>query len=280
MDRPLEEKLVAMLEAAGGMLARRDIFTRVDDDFDSEEDLARCLGRLVADGSLVRQMRARPGKADEAIYGTPKAARGAVIAAVGEKAHKANAVRRGDVLQRIEATNQAVQERLSRMSDAEPAPPSATTAPGSAPSTTFAATPKEPENDMGKRRSPEEILEAVKDAILGAREPLNQADILTAASATREVARRAIKSLVKEGLVAVHGTGRGTKYGPAAAAATPATPAVERKTKAPRPPLAEGAARFGYFSDGSLQIEAEKCNGVLTQADLEALREFTARFDK
>lgn len=71
LDRGAETKLIAILTAVGAPLARRQIFDRVDDEFSTEEDLARCLGRLVADGRLVRAMRPRPGKEDEAVYSTP-----------------------------------------------------------------------------------------------------------------------------------------------------------------------------------------------------------------
>jgi hypothetical protein len=41
MDRPIEDRLIAMLEAVDAPLSRRAIYSRVDEDFDSEEDLAR-----------------------------------------------------------------------------------------------------------------------------------------------------------------------------------------------------------------------------------------------
>jgi hypothetical protein len=71
MERDIESRLVATLEAVGAPLNRRSIFTHVDDDFVSEEELALCLGRMVADGRLVRAMRPRLGKDPEAIYSVP-----------------------------------------------------------------------------------------------------------------------------------------------------------------------------------------------------------------
>jgi hypothetical protein len=47
-------------------------------------------------------------------------------------------------------------------------------------------------------------------------------------------------------------------------------------------PAANGGtngARFGFFSDGSLMIECEGCKGILTQSDMKAMNEFTAKFE-
>lgn len=274
MDRPLEDKLVAQLEAVGAMLPWLEIYNRFGDDFEEKEDLVRCLGRLVADGRLVKQTRPRFGKPDEIVYGAPKAARAAAIAAAGEK---------------VQMANEAPAPRP--IVGAPPVTPGfrLSTVPGGPPiEITGTAEPDHKENEMGKRRSPEEILEAVKDAILSAREPLKQADIIKAAAATAAVVKKAIKALAKAGTITVHGTGRGTSYGPAKAAATvpAATPAPRErgitKTHTARAlkAIEEGSARFGYFSDGSLQIEAQQCKGVLSRVDLEALRAFTARFDE
>lgn len=82
LDRPAEDRLIALLEAVEAPLPRREIFGRVDTDFDTEEDLAKALGRLVADGRLHRAMRAtRPGKPEEAVYSTKPINRVAAIAA-------------------------------------------------------------------------------------------------------------------------------------------------------------------------------------------------------
>ncbi len=65
-----ESHLLAIVEAAEGALSRAQIYSRVSDDFVDEEDLARCLGRMVADGRLHRSFRQRPGAKDEFVYGT------------------------------------------------------------------------------------------------------------------------------------------------------------------------------------------------------------------
>jgi hypothetical protein len=86
LDRSIEEKLVATLEAVDGALPRSEIFARVCDDFESEEHLAKSLGRLVASGALYRQKRVRPGAGEEFVYSTKPDARMAAIAAAAQKA--------------------------------------------------------------------------------------------------------------------------------------------------------------------------------------------------
>lgn len=71
LDRDAEEKLVAVMEAVDGRLPRQQIWQRVCDDFASEEDLAKALGRLVANGRLVRDKRSNPRGGEEFVYGIP-----------------------------------------------------------------------------------------------------------------------------------------------------------------------------------------------------------------
>lgn len=81
LDRKFEDKLVALVEAVGAQLSRQQIYGRVSDDVDSEEQLAKCLGRLVASGRLTRERRARFGAEDELVYGPAGAPRAATLAA-------------------------------------------------------------------------------------------------------------------------------------------------------------------------------------------------------
>lgn len=63
----------------------------------------------------------------------------------------------------------------------------------------------------------------------------------------------------------------------AAAAATSGIPLGHAKPWSSAP---IDKPRFGYFSDGSLQIECAGCIGHLTQSDLVALRDFTTTFEQ
>lgn len=76
----MEEKLTAVLAAAGGGLTRVALFDRLDDVFETEGDLAKALGPMVADGRLLRSSRPRPGKADEFVYTVAKNEHTAAIA--------------------------------------------------------------------------------------------------------------------------------------------------------------------------------------------------------
>jgi hypothetical protein len=79
LDR--EARLVAILAAVGSPLPRGEIYARVDADFDDETQCAKTLGRLVADGRLVRSKRG-----EEFIY----------------EAHRGNAARVGVIASAVE----------------------------------------------------------------------------------------------------------------------------------------------------------------------------------
>jgi hypothetical protein len=64
----LETRIVAMCEAIGAGVTRASLWERFSDDFETEGDLAKCLGRLTASGRLYRGARKRPGLSDEFIY--------------------------------------------------------------------------------------------------------------------------------------------------------------------------------------------------------------------
>lgn len=70
----IEERLVAICADAGGGLTRGSIWERFSDDFETEGDLAKCLGRMVACGDLVRGTRKTPGALDQFVYSAPKSA--------------------------------------------------------------------------------------------------------------------------------------------------------------------------------------------------------------
>lgn len=255
MSREREDKLVAILAAVGSGLPRRAIYDRVDEEFDNEEDLAKTLGRLVADGRLAREMRPRLGKNPEAIYSTPRgnAARLQVIVAAAHKTVAPNVT--------------AIPVELIEIPAFLPTAP--------------AASPLDKENDMG-RRSTAEILALVKDALFGARElPMSLADVATAAGVTSGSAKSALKALAKEDLANSMGKGRGTKWapGPVLDKAVPAVPRRASSTPAAPPVVLNGGARFGYFNDGTLAIEAENCKGVLASGELSALRDYLSRFE-
>jgi DNA-binding transcriptional ArsR family regulator len=99
MDRPIEDRLIAMLEAVDAPLSRRAIYSRVDEDFDSEEDLARALGRLVASGRLHRAMRPCFNKPDEAVYSTKPVASKVTSAQVTEPTFRVTAAKGGPEVQ-------------------------------------------------------------------------------------------------------------------------------------------------------------------------------------
>lgn len=74
MQAASERRLVAHMEEAGAELTRAQIWLRMrDDDFADEQELAKCLGRLTADGRLVREKRSRPGAPEEFVYRAPNA---------------------------------------------------------------------------------------------------------------------------------------------------------------------------------------------------------------
>lgn len=82
MDRTIEDRLPPLLEAAGAPLTRPQIFARVKGDVVDEEHLAQVLGRLVANGMLIRRERARFNSTPEFVYGTARTIDLAVSAAV------------------------------------------------------------------------------------------------------------------------------------------------------------------------------------------------------
>lgn len=93
MDSAFEEKLVAKLEELKAAMPRRQIFVLVEDDIEDEETLAKCLGRLVASGRLLRETRQRPGSTeDEFVYGAPTAQRARAIAVIAAASAAANKV--------------------------------------------------------------------------------------------------------------------------------------------------------------------------------------------
>lgn len=84
LDREVEDRIVAMLERVATPLPRNQLFARFDDDFESEEDLARVLGRLVANGRLLREKRPSPA-GEEFVYRAPNGSRVDAIAAAAAK---------------------------------------------------------------------------------------------------------------------------------------------------------------------------------------------------
>lgn len=255
MTRDIEDRLVAMLDAVSAPLPRREIFNRADDDFETEEELAKALGRLCADGRLVKSMRPRFNKQDEAVYTTPRVARAAQIGAAAK-----------NVAEKEIAANDGRQDLREVLELSQPPEPEA-------------PPPNEKENVMA-RKSKGEIHEAVRAAVLGAREPLSAADVAKAAGVGVAAAKRALKALAKEKIAQCTGAGRATRWGPFDT--TSAGKAQARgKGQAASPQAPAGVTRrFGYFSDNALQVDCENCKGVLSEEDLVSLRAFTARFEQ
>lgn len=241
MSRDREDRLVAIVAAVNSPLPRREIFNRVDDDFDDEEDLAKTLGRMCADGRLVKTMRARFNKPDEAVYATPAGARLAAIAAAA--GHVAQAANDGREHLRVIAPED---------------PPSTPPAP-------------DKENDMG-RKSNAEILEAVKDVILGAREPLSSGEIAKCAGVGAPAAKRALKALAAEGLAQASGKGRAARWAhgtPASVPAAPSAAVVPRKA-----PVAAKGATYAVESTGAVAISVDKQEVRIEPGDVAALYAF------
>lgn len=260
IDREAEDRLAVVLEEASSALSRKEIFARVADDFDDEEDLAKALGRLVADGRLVRSTRPRFNRPDETAYATPKVTRLTAIASAA---------------QQTEIAANDGRELLREVIDDKQAP-SAHGAPNSG--------PIQKENDMGRKTSVE-VQELVKNTLYGAREPLGLADLSKSAGVTEGSAKSALKALMKEGQVESTGKGRAVKYGPKKGSSESPAPesAAAPSTLTPRAPYkaipTDATRKFGYFSDGSVSIECEQCKGTLSSADLKAFRAFAQRFE-
>jgi hypothetical protein len=132
------------------------------------------------------------------------------------------------------------------------------------------------ENSMSKakrapRVSAEKADQAVETLLRNATETLSVANIARDAELNTTATKAALKRLMKRGLVALEGRGKSAKYGalagappiPAAAAAAPS--ATPRQTKT------NGKARFGFFSDGDVHIEAPRCTGVLSREEWKEL---------
>jgi hypothetical protein len=71
-----EDRLVAILHAVGAPLPRTEIYARVDGEYDSEADLAKVLGPLVASGRLLRSKNTR----EQFVYQAAPGDRAATIA--------------------------------------------------------------------------------------------------------------------------------------------------------------------------------------------------------
>lgn len=135
------------------------------------------------------------------------------------------------------------------------------------------------ENSMSKtKRAPrvtaENADQAVETLLRNATETLSVANIARDAELNTTATKAALKRLMKRGLAALEGRGKSAKYGalagappaPIAAAAAPSTPQKPTKTN--------GKARFGFYNDGDVHIEAARCSGVLSREEWQALLKY------
>lgn len=116
--------------------------------------------------------------------------------------------------------------------------------------------------------------QAVETLLRNATETLSVANIARDAELNTTATKAALKRLMKRGLAALEGRGKSAKYGalagappaPIAAAAAPSTPQKPTKTN--------GKARFGFYNDGDVHIEAARCSGVLSREEWQALLKY------
>lgn len=206
MDRTIEEKLVPLLEAVGAPITRAEIFKRVSEDVEDEEHLARVLGRLCADGTLVRRERPRFNSTPEFIYGTPK------------------------------TIDVGVSPQLRKSIEEPPAPAGPRLAAIAA-----AAKKAMPTPTPAKEASMPKDLSKYVEYLTPARGWLNPATIGDALAVNRVTAAKYLRQLVDEGRIQTKGELRGLRFGhldldetdtPGSAAADP----KKEKKKKPRKP--------------------------------------------
>lgn len=246
MSRDLEAHIIAAIKAAAAPLSRPQLWDVVSEHFAAEAELAQFLLRMVDEGSLARTQRPRLDARPEYVYSLPQAnaARLEVIAAA-------------------------------------------------------AASIERPEPAPAHEEVPEMKADIVDKKILVHLAPsrgwLKVALIAKHVGASIPTVRARLAALASENQIQSTGKRHGVHYAgleaaPLADGKKPTArarrkpkatrsrrhPAAPVQTSAPRPMPAppNGTRRFGYFSDGALQIDCPECKGVLSQEDLVALRDF------
>jgi hypothetical protein len=128
--------------------------------------------------------------------------------------------------------------------------------------------PPPQEKTMAKRIKQAEAQAAVLDALTSSKQDVRQ--IAKATGMPSSTVTIALKALKSTGLASQQRQGKQwhwTKSAPGGPDAAPSKPAASRKSaarQAGRTPRGTAEPRFGFFSDGSVHIEAAKCAGTLT----------------
>jgi hypothetical protein len=165
-----------------------------------------------------------------------------------------------------------------RDTPADPAPPPSPILMNTAPTRLATAAPAQPtkENSMSKtKRAPrvtaEKADQAVETLLRSSTETLSVASIARDAELNTTATKAALKRLMKSGRVAQEGRGKASTYGAIAAPTTAANPTAAVAPIATPARKSNGKARFGFFSDGDVHIEAPRCTGVLSREEWKEL---------